>query len=490
MAKCIRCGRQLQGFSLKKICPWCVQHEAAQRGEDGDEPKQRVMPAPWLRQHEGTISLTQILFGANIAVFLAMALASGTITSDFPGSIAVRFGANYGPYTLAGQWWRLFTYMFLHGGIWHIVFNLWCLWDLGALCESLYGRSTYLCIYLITGIAAGLTSVAWNPGVLSVGASGAIFGLAGALAASFYLGEFSIPRFAIQGTLRSLAFFIGFNVLFGVGYNFILGGSAGYVDNACHVGGLVSGAILGALIAKFAADRDRAAPRIAVLLLITVALAGAVFGVARWRGPSMRFGRTIFDVQQNANRKIADFRKRVQQNPRDAAAHYALAHEYFITGQESEGVSELKRVLELDPKNESARTDLGAVYLDQGNAKESQEQFAALLAQDANSVNGHVGLGMALADQQNHAAAIHEFQEAARLSPQTPGLYYRMGASQFQLKHYDDAIGSYMKERELNGDDPKLETALAEAYEAKGMTREAQEARSRAAQMNGGRPEQ
>src|SRR6478609_5029586 len=177
MANCIQCGRQLPPLSFgKKICQWCVQHEAAQRGEVVDEPKQRVMPAPWVRRGESTITLTQVLFGANIAVFLAMALASGSVMG-FPGDTSIHFGANFGPYTLSGDWWRLVTYMFLHGGAMHILFNMWCLWDLGRLCESLYGRWTFAAIYLIAGVSGGLASVGWNPIVNSVGASGAIFGL-------------------------------------------------------------------------------------------------------------------------------------------------------------------------------------------------------------------------------------------------------------------------------------------------------------------------
>src|SRR4051812_35208580 len=233
MANCIRCGRQLPPFKLKKVCQWCVQHEAAQRGEVAEEATQPVIRRPWV-QSESAISLTKVIFGANLAVYLAMALASHGI-DDFPGSVAIPFGANYGPLTLSGDWWRLFTYMFLHGGIWHIAFNMWCLWDLGALCESLYGRWTFAAIYVITGVSAGLASVAWNPGVMSVGASGAIFGLAGALFASIYLGEFSVPKFALQCTMRSLAFFIGFNVLFGFGYNIFFGGRFSGVDNAAHV---------------------------------------------------------------------------------------------------------------------------------------------------------------------------------------------------------------------------------------------------------------
>ena len=201
---------------------------------------------------------------------VAMAAASGSV-QDFPGLTMAHFGANFGPYTLSGDWWRLVTYMFLHGGLMHIAFNMWCLWDLGALCESLYGRATFAAIYLLTGVAGGVASVAWNPQVLSVGASGAIFGLAGALIASFYLGEFSLPSIAIGGTLRSLLFFVGFNVLLGAGFS-LFGGRSGGIDNACHAGGLVSGLVLGALIARIAPQHDNPVRRAGVLGVVALAV--------------------------------------------------------------------------------------------------------------------------------------------------------------------------------------------------------------------------
>ena len=286
MANCIKCGRQLPPLSFgRKICQWCVQHEAAQRGEVVDEPEQ-VMPAPWVRRRsEPTISLTQIIFGANIAVFLAMIAANGSL--DFSGQVAVHFGANLGPYTLSGEWWRLVTYMFLHGGLLHILFNMWCLWDLGSLCESLYGRWTYAAIYFTTGIAGGMASVAWEPRVLSVGASGAIFGLAGALIAAFYLGEFSLPKIAIRGTLRSLVVFAVFNLF--------LGGLFPGTDNACHIGGLVSGLAMGASIAKIAPQPEHAPRRVALFVVAAVFLAVSAAMVAHYYGLPLSFGRSPFE---------------------------------------------------------------------------------------------------------------------------------------------------------------------------------------------------
>jgi len=229
-------------------------------------------------------------------VFLAMAAASGSV-ADFPGKTLVYFGANFGPRTLSGDWWRLVTYMFLHGGLMHIAFNMWCLWDLGTLSESLYGRWTFGAVYLLTGIAGGVASVGWNPRVLSVGASGAIFGLAGALIASFYLGEFSLPSIAIRGTLRSLAFFVGFNVLFGSMFPGI--------DNACHAGGLISGLILGALIARLAPEHDKPLRRAGVLLFVLLIVGGSAIAVLRWRGASIiHFGKSFVDTHENVERMI------------------------------------------------------------------------------------------------------------------------------------------------------------------------------------------
>jgi rhomboid protease GluP len=286
MANCIRCGRQLSGFSFgKKLCPWCVRHEAYQRGELADDAPQPVMPTPWVRRGQSTITLTHILFGINLVMFLAMAPDTLTITG-FPEKLSIRWGANFAPYTLSGEWWRLVTYMFLHANLLHIGFNMWCLWDLGALCESLYGPWTYGAIYFTSGIGGALASLFWNRSPLTIGASGAIFGLAGALIASFKLGEFSVPRSALSGTLRSLMIFVGFNLIFGA--------TMPGIDNACHIGGLITGLIVGALIAVLAPQSGQALRRVGVFAVMMFAFAGGAIQLAHYHGLPLRFGRTIF----------------------------------------------------------------------------------------------------------------------------------------------------------------------------------------------------
>jgi rhomboid protease GluP len=257
MAKCSSCGRDI-GFSFgKKLCPWCVEHERAKQGEDGEY--QRVMPTPWTRGRAASGPSFTHLFIAVCALVYAATLATG---------IPINFwGANFGPFTLRGQPWRLVTYMFLHGGLFHIAFNMWCLWDLGALAESLYGDWLYAVAYILCGIGGGLFTLAWHPGMPTVGASGAIFGIAGALIASLKLGEFTLPRAALSGVMRSVIGFVGFNV--------VLGAFAAGTDNACHIGGLLTGLLFGALVAVIAPDRNQVGRRLAILAAIALLLYGA-----------------------------------------------------------------------------------------------------------------------------------------------------------------------------------------------------------------------
>jgi rhomboid protease GluP len=479
MANCVQCGRKLPSFSLgKKLCSWCVQHQAAQQGQEPDDAVQRVEPAPWLRRQSTSMAVTQVIFGINVAVFLGMLFAGVSILDHPAGQDLVHWGANYGPFTVNGQWWRLLTCVFIHGSFLHIAFNMWCLWDLGALAESLYGHWTFATVYLITGGAASLASVAWNPNVLSVGASGAIFGIAGALIASFYLGEFSLPRAAITGTLRSVVVFVGYNLVFGA--------VASRTDNAAHVGGLVVGLILGALIARVAPDRDAPMRRVAVLAVVLVMVGG---GTAWWlhsRDYLRHMQRGVgFLAEAKTDQAIAEFQTVIRRRPDYPAAHFALARAFVLKGDLANAEAEYKRVIELNPRSENPYNNLGFVYLEEKKLPQARQTFQQLLAINRNSANAHYGLAAVASAEEKHQDAIQEYKLAAQLNPDIEGVYYNLGRAQAKLGLYDDAIASYLKEQEKSGDDYDLEIALASAYDAKGMQKEAANARQKAAELTG-----
>lgn len=479
MANCVKCGRRLPSLLFgKKVCEWCVRHEAAQRGEEPEDATQPVMPAPWVSRTAGSITLTQVFFGINVAVFIGMALAGVSITGP-TGQQLVQWGANWGPLTLGGEWWRLLTCVFLHIGLIHIGFNMWCLWDLGALCESLYGSWTFGAVYLISGVAASAASVTLHPVGVSAGASGAIFGIAGALIASFYLGEFSMPRAAVMGTLRSVVMFAGYNLLFGAMTN--------RTDNAAHIGGLVTGLVFGALIARVAPDSSHAIRRATVLMVVLLAVGSGVALLYHSRSYIIHVQRAGSLLAQNkTDQAIAELQTAIRQRPDYMPAHFQLARAYSIKGDSANAETELKRVIELDPQEETAHYLLGLLYLDENRTQQAKDAFAYILTRDPESADAHFGIAMAAAAEGNHQLAIQEYNTAAKLDPELNGLYYNLGRSYAKLQMYDEAIAAYLKEQEQHGDDYDTQLALAGAYQAKGMQQKAEEATRKATQLKAG----
>ncbi|MDJ1500688.1 rhomboid family intramembrane serine protease [Xanthocytophaga agilis] len=177
--------------------------------------------------------VTPILINLNLLVFIVM-VCSGLGFISFKGPDLLQWGGNFRPLTTTGEWWRLVTCMFLHGGLMHILANMMGLLFVGIFLEPVLGRTKFLIAYLLTGILASCVSLWWYEATVSVGASGAIFGLYGVFLALLLLKVF--PAEFGKVFLVSTLIFIGYNLLIG-----IMGG----VDNAAHIGGLVSGLLLG-----------------------------------------------------------------------------------------------------------------------------------------------------------------------------------------------------------------------------------------------------
>ncbi|MGA7080526.1 MAG: rhomboid family intramembrane serine protease [Terriglobales bacterium] len=448
-------------------------NEAAKRGED--IPVQRVEPAPWMRQQSGSIAVTQAIFGINVAVFAAMCLAGVSMLDNPSGQDLVHWGANFGPLTVSGQWWRLLTCVFVHGGLLHIGFNMWCLWSLGRLAESVYGHWTFAAVYLICGLGASLGSIIWNPVILSVGASGAIFGIAGALIASFYLGEFSLPKAAMSGMLRSVVAFVGYNLFFGAVIS--------HVDNAAHIGGLLMGLLLGALIAKVAPAQDDFLRRIAVLLVGALVVAGGVMWLQRSHAYMLHGQNGVnFLEQGKTDEGIAELQKSVRLQPNFAPAHAALARAYIAKHDFENAAVEMQRVIALSPRNEDAYYRLGLIYPELKQPAKAQDTFARLLKLNPNSADGHAGLADAFADQHRNLDALDEYKRVAALDSGYQSVNYNIGVMQARLNRYDDAITSLLKQRQA-GDDADNENLLADVYNEKGMKSEAADARRRATEQ-------
>jgi membrane associated rhomboid family serine protease/Tfp pilus assembly protein PilF len=477
MANCIRCGRTLPGFTLgKSICSWCKQHEAAQRGAISEY--QPVMATPWKQRDAMPMLVTQAIFGINVAVFVGMLLSGASVMS--PGAdVLISWGANYGPYTLTGQWWRLITSCFVHIGIIHIAFNMWCLWSLGGLAERLYGRVTFAFVYLLCGASGSLCSVYWHhTPTLSAGASGAIFGLAGAVIASLKLGEFASGTMA-QGTMQSLIAFVGYNVVFGA--------ISGSTDNACHFGGLLAGVVLGALIAK-AAPAPSFMPRFAIILLVAAALGGGTYALQRSRAYPYYLMRASQQIENGKlDAAIPLYEAALKLRPQSAGyIHYELSRAYWQQKDYPSAERELQKTLESRPKDEGLIFELGALQLEQHRYPDARQTFAQLLAANPQSAEAHLGLGEASFFEGDCVPAQKEFARAEQMNPRLAVVHAMQGACLMRMKQYDAAIADFRQEVEISGDDPNTEHSLAEAYKAKGMTAESEAATQAAEKLRSG----
>jgi rhomboid protease GluP len=178
--------------------------------------------------------VTAALLAAILFVFVLQLLA-GALRDP---QVLVSMGAIMKGVIQRGDYWRLVAAMFLHGGFMHLVLNMWALWQIGGIFESLFGSGRFLVTYFAAGIFASLVSSIlippWTPGV---GASGAIFGIIGALIVALRRS----PRWSRKewsGALaKQLAMWAGINIVIG----FTMPG----IDNAAHIGGFVAGLLLG-----------------------------------------------------------------------------------------------------------------------------------------------------------------------------------------------------------------------------------------------------
>lgn len=173
--------------------------------------------------------ITYIIMGICFIMFLITGMGNDT-------GVLIEYGANLDVLVKNGEYYRLLTSMFLHSGLLHLFFNMYALYIIGPQVESFFGKTKYLIIYLLSGISGSLLSVAFNVNTVSVGASGAIFGLFGAL---LYFG------YNYRGYLGNV---IKSQILPVVIINLIFGFVSTGVDVAGHIGGLIGGIIVSSVL--------------------------------------------------------------------------------------------------------------------------------------------------------------------------------------------------------------------------------------------------
>jgi membrane associated rhomboid family serine protease len=259
--RCSRCDRPICGecanpAPVGQLCPDDARSTVRTRGLPSTE---RPL-ATWT------------LLGINTVMLLAAAVLSGSGFGllDPSARALCRLGAlNSAAIAESGQWWRLLTVMVLHAGLLHWAFNSWALWAFGPTLEHLLGRLRFVALYVGTGLVGAGASFAFNQTTLGVGASGAIFGLLGALIAFFFRRRQAGGSVPLQNLLLVLLL------------NLFIASRTPSIDNLAHIGGFLGGLVAMGLY-DAAGPRNRALQTVALTVPFLAGIALAVIGVANY----------------------------------------------------------------------------------------------------------------------------------------------------------------------------------------------------------------
>lgn len=369
LERCATCGKEFDlHFHTSPgsfECPDCAQQRA-------QAVRSALTQQPRPTQSATSFPVTIALIAANALVFAAMVL-SGVSALDPTPAQAIKFGADFGPLTLNGQWWRLVTSMFVHFGIIHIGLNMWCLWNLGRAAEALMGRFSYLLAYFVSGIFGSIVSVYWHPQVPGAGASGAIFGMAGVLVSFVYLKKTPAHLQVNSKMLGSLGTFIAYNLIFGAA---IPG-----ISNAAHIGGLVMGFAVGALLPNASASEPSRRNRLSLITIVSmIVLSASAFAVKQLRAGVTASTNELASIQRliqtgKSDEALTKLEQITARQPGLAPAQAMLASLYFAKSRYPDAIAAMEKACEADPENISYQQKLGSAYLNVGEYDQAIKFF-------------------------------------------------------------------------------------------------------------------
>ena len=356
--------------------------------------------------------VTLVTIAITFAIFLLMELAGGSTNPD----VLLDFGAAYGPYFRQGQYWRLVMPMFLHIGWIHLLVNLYALYILGPILERVYGYGRFAFLYVLSGIASSFLSMTASNDV-AAGASGAIFGIAGAMLVTGFLHREVVPP------RWGRAFGKGILVL--IVLNLLLGMTIPHIDNWGHLGGLVGGMALAGLIpppvpAHLATNVEKPSQEWVWIPIVVVALgmgaASRNYRTSREVVRLLQEGEQLHAAHQDG-RSLERFKQAARLAPHDERPHDELGSLYLAQNRGADAVREYQEALRLSPGSPRAQLGLALAYRQQGDLAKAQKLMEGVLGENPSTAEGQLALADLLAEQKLYPQAVEHYEAALRLKP-------------------------------------------------------------------------
>ena len=426
----------------------------------------------------------------NVVIFLLEVLTGGSTNT----LNLIRFGAQYGPSVEAREYWRFITAAFLHIGILHVLVNGFCLWELGRPLERLYGSAQFGFTYLLSGAGSSLVSFFAHefvaPQTVSAGASGAIFGVAGALAVAGRRFEHLVPE--------------NFGKIFGVGVapfialNLYYGFTHPGIDNFAHLGGVAAGLLCGLVLKPQAQTRRDAWTAASGFVILVLIAFGIQYRAVRNYDRALRTAARMLDAnrlpeaeeelsgiltrgaldprvrvlegtlksrQGRTQEGIREIHEALRVSPAFAPAYRALAAIYVAQGNPAAAASQYRSAIRLDPTDAATHLSLAEVSILQQEYDEATGEFRTALQLDPRLAAAHYGLGVVATLQQQPDTAGEEFRAALKINPRFTAARHALAALALKQGHHDEAIKELKEALRLNPQDEWAKKALVAAEE-------------------------
>ncbi|PAV29063.1 rhomboid family intramembrane serine protease [Virgibacillus profundi] len=275
----------------------------------------------------------------------------------------IEFGAKYNPAIIErGEWWRVISSMFLHIGFLHLFMNMLAVYYLGSLVERIYGSWRFLIIYFLAGIGGGLASFAFSSHV-SAGASGALFGLFGAL--------------LFFGVIHKKVFFqtMGKNILLLIGINIVFGFTIPQIDMGAHLGGLIAGFIASAII-HLPSNKDLPKQLIAFAVYLVMIVGLVIFGIENNMNSQAYNLMKIEELnQENKYEEVVDIATTALDKRGDLEGPllFQRSYAYIELDQIDLAIEDLEKSIQSDNEIPEAYYNLALLYFNTGETVKAEE---------------------------------------------------------------------------------------------------------------------
>ena len=397
------------------------------------------------------VNVTYLIIAINLFLFLLLELNGGSKNSH----TLIEFGARYNPSITEGQYWRLLTNTFLHAGYLHIIFNMYGLFNLGSIIERLYGPTRFLFLYLLSGIVGSVISWQASP-YLSVGA---VFGIAGVMIVYGYKHKKTIPREMTANFGKGAIPFVALNLY--------LGFSHPQIDNYAHIGGLLAGMLLSALMnpteERAITERlGQTRPWTNLAMQATsigLLLYGSIPAIRNYR-PQKRLHQAEVSFQDGTrliqqgklDQAVAEFKKAIAINPNSAQFHLGLGSAYLSLGQTEEAIREYEQSLQIRPNAPEAQFYLGIAWNRQGATDNAIAAYQEAIRLKPDLVPAYFDLGVLYLNTQHASSAEQLFQQLLKAKPFGEShlvigqAYLRANRDELAIEHFRKAVEMKIKD--------------------------------------------